>query len=70
MMNVIEKLGVRERQMPLYKHYKVVPDDAMITDRARTTGGVETDPFHGNVVIGNEEYGVVLPFGIHRAVGG
>jgi len=31
---------------------------------------VETDPFHGMVVPGSQDYGVVWPFGIHRAVGG
>jgi hypothetical protein len=61
---------VRSRQDPLRKHYKVSPEDARITDRAKTTGGTGTDPFHGNVVPGSEDYGVVWPFGIHRAVGG
>ena len=63
-------IDVRSRQDPLRKHYKETPEDARITDRAITTGGTETDPFHGKVVPGTEDYGVVWPFGIHRAIGG
>lgn len=61
---------VCERQDPLRERYQVAPEDATITDRARTTGGIGTDPFHGAVVPGSEDYGVEWPFGIHRAVGG
>lgn len=61
---------VRERQDPLIAVYHKEPGRAQITDRARTFGGTETDPFHGNVVLGNDDTGLVLPFGIHRAVGG
>jgi len=63
-------IEVRSRQDPLRKHYKVSPEDARITDRAITTGGTGTDPFHGQVVPGTEDYGAVWPFGIHRAIGG
>jgi len=63
-------IDVRSRQDPLRKHYKVSPEDARITDRAITTGGTGLDPFHGKVVPGSEDYGIVWPFGIHRAVGG
>jgi uncharacterized OsmC-like protein len=61
---------VRTRQDPLRAHYKEAPGQALITDRARTTGGPDTDPFHGYVVPGSKDYGDVWPFGIHRAVGG
>jgi uncharacterized OsmC-like protein len=61
---------VRSRQDPLRKHYKVSPEDARITDKAVTTGGTQMDPFHGKVVPGSEDHGIVWPFGIHRAVGG
>ncbi len=61
---------VRARQDPLRAHYKEAPEDAMITDRARTSGGVHTDPFHGQCIPGSKDYGVVWPFGIHQAVGG
>lgn len=63
-------VNVRARQNPLRERYKEVPEEALITDRARTTGGVETDPFHGSLVPGSQEYGIVWPFSIHSAVGG
>jgi len=63
-------VDVRSRQDPLRKHYREAPEDARITDRAVTTGGTGMDPFHGKVVPGTEDYGVVWPFGIHRAIGG
>lgn len=63
-------VDVRARQQPLRDRYKAAPTDALITDHARTINGVETDPFHGTVVPGSKDYGVVWPFGIHSAVGG
>lgn len=61
---------VRERQDPLRDRYKENPKEAWITDRGRTTDGVDTDPFHGYVKPGSKDYGVVWPFAIHAAVGG
>jgi uncharacterized OsmC-like protein len=61
---------VLARQEPLRARYKVAPHEAHIIDRGRTRAGVETDPFHGHVVAGSKDYGVVWPFGIHSAVGG
>jgi uncharacterized OsmC-like protein len=61
---------VRQRQRPLRQKYVDSPAAAMITDRSRTEGGVETDPFHGHVVPGSQDYGIRWPFGIHYAVGG
>lgn len=69
-MTAHDTTRVRERQDPLRERYKVTPEEAAITDRARTTGGVGTDPFHGAVVPGSEDYGVEWAFGIHHAVGG
>jgi uncharacterized OsmC-like protein len=63
-------VDVRVRQDPLRERYKEASGDAVITDRARTTGGVAADPFHGSVVPGSKEYGIVWPFSIHHAVGG
>jgi uncharacterized OsmC-like protein len=60
----------RERQDPLRECYQYSPEDAKITDRARTTGGVATDPFHGTIIPGSGGYGLSLNFGIHRAMGG
>jgi uncharacterized OsmC-like protein len=62
--------SVRDRQDPLRERYENAPDEAAITDRARTTGGTDTDAFHGHVVPGSEDHGVTWDFGIHRAVGG
>ena len=69
-MNERHVSDVRSRQGPLRARYKEIPGEAAITDRARTTGGVGTDPFHGFVVPGSRDYGVRCPFGIHRALGG
>ena len=64
------RAGARNRQDPLCARYRDVPAEARITDRARTQRGLESDPFHGQVVPGSEDYGLEWPFGIHRAVGG
>lgn len=61
---------VQQRQQPLIDRYRQVPEEAQITDRARTRGGLAADPFHGRVVVGREDHGIELSFGIHRAVGG
>jgi uncharacterized OsmC-like protein len=61
---------VCERQDPLRKRYQLAAEEAVITDRASTVAGVDSDPFHGTVTLGAAELGVALPFGIHRAVGG
>lgn len=60
---------VKQRQEPLRERYRSTPDDARITDGARTSGGARDDPFHGTVLPGNGSE-VSLRFGIHRAVGG
>ncbi len=62
--------NVRERQEPLRARYKEAPEEAWIIDRAKTTRGVETDPFHGFIQPGSQDYGIQWPFGIHHAVGG
>lgn len=64
------KADVRTRQAPLRELYEKTPEKALITDRGRATGGLDTDPFHGYVKPGSKDYGVVWPFGIHRAIGG
>lgn len=65
-----ESIVVSERQDPLRERYRKAPDEAAITDRARSTGGTDENPFHGRVVPGSEEHGLEWPFGIHEAVGG
>jgi len=69
-MSEHDATGVRQRQDPLRKRYQVAPAEASITDRARTTGGVDSDPFHGRVRAGSKDHGSAWPFGIHPAVGG
>jgi uncharacterized OsmC-like protein len=54
----------------LRERYQQAAREALITDRARTTGGIDTDPFHGYVSPGSKDYGIVWPFSIHSAVGG
>jgi uncharacterized OsmC-like protein len=61
---------VQLRQQPLIDRYHEAPAEALITDRAKTRGGLAGDPFHGRVVVGREDHGVEVEFGIHRAVGG
>lgn len=61
---------VQRRQQPLIDRYREAPEEARITDRARTRNGLAGDPFHGRVVVGRDDHGVELAFGIHRAVGG
>lgn len=60
----------RNRQEPLRRRYRSDPAEACITDAARAAEGAALDPFHGRVVPGSQDYGVTLPYGIHRAVGG
>jgi uncharacterized OsmC-like protein len=60
----------RARQEPLRARYKEAPQEALIVDRGRTCDGIGTDPFHGFVVPGSQDYGVLWPFAIHSAVGG
>ncbi|MEJ2720794.1 MAG: OsmC family protein [bacterium] len=58
------------RQDPLMARYKTAPEEALITDAARAADGSDTDPFHGLIIPGSQDYGVTIPYGIHRAVGG
>ncbi len=69
-MNPSDRNDVRARQDPLRARYKEAPQEALTIERGRTRGGVETDPFHGTVVPGSRDYGVVWPFGMNSAVGG
>lgn len=66
----MDTVDARARQLPLYRQYKESPRAATITDRAVATGGIDTDPFHGVVEPGSQDYGVTWELGIHRAVGG
>ena len=65
-----KKESVRKRQQPLQDHYKQIPKDAMITDRAVTIGHELGDSWHGHIKPGSVDHGVEWKFGVHRAVGG
>jgi uncharacterized OsmC-like protein len=56
-------------QKPLKAKYKDSPGAAMVTDHAKTSGKVASDPFHSNVEP-MDGCGVVVPVGVHAAVGG
>ena len=57
-MNKRHPRDVRSRQAPLRELYKKEPEAALITDRGRTTGGLDTDPFHGYMKPGSQEFTV------------
>lgn len=59
----------KQRQDPLRERYRTAPDEACITDSARTAMNGSEDPFHATVMVGNEQNGP-WRVGIHRAVGG
>lgn len=65
-----ETIDVRERQNPWVELYEEAPEEAKVTDHARTTGSDLTDPFHGKVEPGSEDHGVIWEFGVHEGVGG
>ena len=67
-----QRSQVAARQAPLRDAYRLRPEQALITDRARTTGHAFDDPLHTRVLPG-EEYrveDVQLVVGTHRGVGG
>lgn len=63
------KTLVQDGQAPLRSLYRDTPALAMVTDHARTCGADPTDPFHSRVEP-MDGCGVVVPVGVHRAVGG
>ena len=63
------KTLVQDAQAPLRSLYRATPALAMVTDHARTCGAVPADPFHSSVEP-MDGCGVVVPVGVHRAVGG
>lgn len=69
-MTRTQNINVRERQGPLMALYHQEPEAALITDQAQTYGGEDQDPFHGSVLIGQEDKDSRMDFGIHSAVGG
>ena len=61
--------SVYSAQKPLKAKYKEAPESAMVTDHARTSGEVASDPFHSKVEP-MDGCGVSIPVGVHAAVGG
>jgi uncharacterized OsmC-like protein len=61
--------SVHALQKPLKAKYKQDPAAARVTDHARTSGAVAADPFHSRVEP-MDGCGVVIPVGVHAAVGG
>jgi uncharacterized OsmC-like protein len=62
---------IATRQAPLRRLYQERPEEALTRKTARTTSTniAPTDPFHGEVEIG-DGYGTVVRFGLDRYVGG
>lgn len=60
---------VKQRQDPLRERYRTAPDEARITDSAKTAMNGSEDPFHATVLPG-EECGASWGVGIHRVIGG
>lgn len=63
------KTLVQDAQAPLRNLYRTTPALAIVTDHARTCGVDPMDPFHSRVAP-MDGCGVVVPVGVHRAVGG
>lgn len=60
--------GVLERQMRQRERYQRTPPDALVVDEALSEQR-GADPCHTTVVPGTE-YGLAVPVGVHRGVGG
>ena len=63
------KTRVQDAQTALRSLYRAKPALAMVTDHARSCGADPADPFRSRVEPMNG-CGVVVPVGVHRAVGG
>jgi uncharacterized OsmC-like protein len=65
----MDKISVKQLQLPLRAQYKASPLAALVTDHARTKGTDPNDPFH-SIVEPMAGCGVAVPVGVHSAVGG
>jgi uncharacterized OsmC-like protein len=63
------RISVNDHQAPLRALYNASPEAAMVVDHARTSSADHADPFHA-MVEPMDGCGVVVPVGVHRAVGG
>ena len=58
-------------QKALRRRYRVeAPEEALVTDTASSAAKAGGSPMWGSVQIGAPGFGVVVPVGVHRAVGG
>ncbi len=55
-----ENINVAQRQDPLRRRYKEKPEEAMVTDWAKTTGNSVEDAFHGRIDLGQSSGGADL----------
>jgi len=54
------KISIQERQRPLKNRYQTVPEEALITDWARSVQRIEGDVVHGHLNLGHSSGGANL----------
>lgn len=63
--------ALRDDQRALRKRYRVdAPGEALVTDTASSGAKAGESPMWGSVQVGASAFGVAVPVGVHRAVGG
>lgn len=63
--------ALRDDQRSLRKRYRAeAPEEALVTDSAASVAKGGESPMWGSVQIGAPGFGVTVPVGVHRAVGG
>lgn len=63
--------ALRDDQRALRKRYRAdAPEEARVTDSATSAAKAGDSPMWGAVQVGNSGFGVTVPVGVHRAVGG
>ena len=62
---------LRNDQRALRRRYRVdAPEEALVTDTATSVASAGDSPMWGSVQVGTSGFGVAVPVGVHRAVGG
>jgi uncharacterized OsmC-like protein len=63
--------ALRKDQGALRKRYRAdAPKEALVTDSAASAARADDSPMWGSVQVGARGFGVTVPVGVHRAVGG
>ncbi len=63
--------ALRNDQRGLRKRYREeAPEEALVTDSATSVAKAGDSPMWGSVEIGASDFGISVPVGVHRAVGG